>query len=335
MLKAVLLGYSLAGFALSPATAYLGKGNQLMQAERYDEAAAQFSQALSYDKTLQEARKNLAICDFEIRDYKDARALFESLAAGRDHVLAAYYLARLDIRDDHLDSAIKRLQNNSFVDAKYFLGIAYFKRGLYQEAIQSLRTYIEQNPRDFRAHQWLARSLQKSGLAEEANREFQRTRELHEYYTDGSVAIGRCRSLLSDGKTDQAWAACKPMLQTDDVDKIAAIGMLFGQINDQPHALQAWQAAIALDPGSPEINYNLALAYFQVRNIQDSLKYARKAFELWPAFPEANVLYGTILYMTGPDAEAGRVLRHALALRPDDANVSRLLAELQARSKAR
>jgi tetratricopeptide (TPR) repeat protein len=328
----------------SSAMAYLGKGNELMQAERYDEAAAQFKQALQRDQTLDEARKNLAICEFELREYQQARDLFQTMLATVERPVASYYLARLDLLNGNPDSAIVRLRSLSSSDAitersiadwRYFLGVAYFKKGQFTDAIACFKLQLKTNPRDFRAHQWLARALIKAGQPAEASQEFARARELHEYYTQGSVAIAGCRSLLNAGKKDEAWAACRPMLETDDVDKVAAIGMLFGEVGDQTHSFIAWQKAAALDPDSPELNYDLALASFQLKDMVRAKQYAQIACNLWPQFPEANVLYGTILYMLADDTEAVRILRRAEALRPEDLNVRRLLAELQGRTQRR
>jgi tetratricopeptide (TPR) repeat protein len=134
-------------------------------------------------------------------------------------------------------------------------------------------------------------------------------------------------------KTLEAWASCKPLLDTDDVDKVTAVAMLFAKMGDQVHAMTAWERAVKLDPDSPEANYNLAFASFQRKDIGRAKHYAQIAFQLWPQFPEASILYGTILYMIADDLEAVKVLTRAHELRPDDANVSRLLADLQARSK--
>ncbi len=313
--------------------ANVGKGNQLMQAERYDEAAQQFRTALAQDRKLEEAHRNLAICDFQIRHYEESAKLFRDMLPGKDHVIATYYLGRIDLAAGKFDSAIARLaslksRTPDLVDAQYFLGVAYSKRASYSQAVQTLHTYIAINPRDFRAHEWLARCLLKLHKPEAAKEEFRRTRELHEYYTTGSTLLEECRSLLSAGKSAQAWDKCGATSNTDDVDKLTAIGMLFGQMNDQPHALQAWQVAQQLDADSPELNYNLAFAYYQGRDIQHSRQYAARAYELWPDFPEASILYGTILFMTGPEAEARRVLTHAHDLRPDDTNVVQLLQAL-------
>lgn len=315
-----------------------------MQAERYDEAATQFKQALDRDKTLDEARKNLAICEFELREYQEARTHFRMLLATADRHIASYYLGRLDLLSGNLDSAVARLRSSSdgdemaqrsIADWRYFLGVAYFKKDQLENAIQCFRLQIETNPRDFRAHQWLARGLIKVGRPVEASQEFTRAKELHEYYTQGSVAIAGCRSLSITGKKDEAWAVCRPMLETDDVDKVAAIGMLFGEMGDQAHSFVAWQKAVALDPDSPELNYNLAFASFQLKDMARAKQYAQTACNLWPQFPEANVLYGIILYMLADDREAVRVLNRAQALRPEDQNVRRLLADLQSRPQPR
>lgn len=332
-------GLSLFSWADSPAAlAHLGKGNGLMQAERYEEAAVQFEQALASDGRSGEARKNLSICYFELRNYGKARKLFETLLSSEDRPVAIYYLARLDLIDGELDSAVAQFRslNDTYAareriiaDWRYYLGVTYFKKEQFENAITSLKLQVKTNPRDFRARQWLARSFMRTGHTAEASNEFARARELHQYYSQGSIALGGCRTLIAAGQSDDAWAACKPLLETDDVDKVAAVGMLFGESGDELHASAAWQKAVELDPGSPELNYNFALASFQLKRIQTARHFAQIACELWPQFPEANILYGTILYMVADDAEAKRVLGHAQELTPGDANVRRLLADLQ------
>ena len=104
---------------------------------------------------------------------------------------------------------------------------------------------------------------------------------------------------------------CRPLTETDDVDKIVAIGMLFGEAEQYQPALEAWQKAVALDPDSSEVQYNLALTGFHLKNILLARKHAALAVRQRPDFVEANVLYGTILYMGAEDREALAVLTHA------------------------
>lgn len=322
--------------ASQTAMAHLGKGTELMRSERYQEAAKEFEYALEQDPKLDEARLNLAICDFELRDYAAARRLFSALASSKPAVpKATYYLGRIDLLEDKVDSAIARFRSlergPEVQDEKYFLAVALFRKHQYAESADLLKQWIGENPRDFRAHQRLARVLLKLGRQQEAAQEFQRTKELQAYYMEGSNALRACQGLLAAGKNDEAWQQCQSMAETDDVDKLAALGVAFGAKGDAKHAQTIWQKAVRLDPDSPEINYNLAFACFQLRDMAQASSYASKAVRLWPDFPEANVLYGTVLYMLADDARAKQVLGHAQELRPDDEMVRRLLTELRSR----
>lgn len=307
-----------------------------MRSERYQEAGKQFEYALNADADLDQARLNLAICDFELRDYTAARRLFSGLINVHDEApTATYYLGRIDLLEDHVNSAIARFRSleraGEVRDEKYYLAIALFRKEQYAESADLLSQWIAEDPRDFRAHQRLARVLLKLGRQQEAGREFSRTKELYAYYMEGSRALAECQSLLAAGKSGEAWQQCGDMAETDDVDKLAALGIAFGEKEDAKYARNIWEKAARLDPDSPEINYNLALACFHLRDMRQARASVINAIRLWPDFPEANVLYGTILYMLADDALAKQVLQHAKELRPDDEMVRRLLTELGAR----
>jgi tetratricopeptide (TPR) repeat protein len=335
MLLLVLLLWSAAGAAAgstAAARAHLGSGNQLMQAERYAEAVEQFQQALQEDHTLAQARDQLAVCRFELRDYTQARSLFEQMLTVKNSAgLATYYLGRIDLIEHDLDSSIRRFRslprNNPVRDELYYLGSAYYKQEKYQQSLEALKQGAAQNPRDARVHQLLARVYQKLGQNARAESEFTETRRLHDYYLEGSVAIGRCRALLSQDQLEAAWEQCRPLTETDDVDKIVAIGMLFGEAEKYPQALVAWEKAAALDPDSSEIQHNLALTCFHLNDVFRARQHAAEAVRLRPDFVEANILYGTILYMGAEDQLAIPVLTHANELKPGDPSVRRLLGE--------
>ncbi len=132
---------------------------------------------------------------------------------------------------------------------------------------------------------------------------------------------------MSQGQADRAWELCAPLTDTDDVDKIVAIGMLFGEAEKYPQARAAWEKAVVLDPDSSEIQYNLALTYFHLKDMPRAREHAAEAVRRRPDFVEANILYGTVLYMGAEDREAMAVLTRAHELKPDDPVVCRLLAE--------
>jgi len=103
--------------------------------------------------------------------------------------------------------------------------------------------------------------------------------------------------------------------------------MLFGEAEKYKQALPVWEKAEALDPESSEIQYNLALTCFHLKDVLRSRRHAAEAVRLRPEFVEANILYGTILYMGAEDTEALKSLTRAHELKPDDPTVRRLLAE--------
>ncbi|HLN01337.1 MAG TPA: tetratricopeptide repeat protein [Bryobacteraceae bacterium] len=332
LLLLVLLAAQSPNANSSQAREHLASGNQLLQAEGFADAAEEFRQALEGDATLTEARDRLAICYFELRDYDRARPLFDQLSSNRGAAgIAAYYLGRMDLAEGNLQSAIRRLRSiphdHPVHDEWYYLASAYYKEARYQECVQILRQAMPQNSRDARIHQLLARAFLKTGRNGEAEREFAETRRLHDYYQDVSTAIGRCRAQLVLQNVAEGWKLCRPLLDTDDVDKVVAIGMLFGKFEDYAHAREAWEKAVALDADSSEVQYNLGLTCFHLKDLRHARDYAAAAVKLRPDFAEANVLYGTILYMGGEDNLALSVLAHAHELKPADKNVDRLLAE--------
>jgi tetratricopeptide (TPR) repeat protein len=332
----ILLLSTAAWCASEPATAHFGKGAQLMRLERYEDAAQQFEETLKEDPSFSSAKQSLAICRFQLRSYDTARLLFsQQKSIPKFRREAVYYLGRLDLMEGDLTSAIRRFRSVQAQprvhDVPHYLGVAYFKNKQYAEAVQAFQQWITESPRDFRSYEWLGRSLFKLDQKDEAKKQFEEAKRLHEYYAEGSTEIGGCRSLLNMGKRDEAWDQCQEVLQSDDVDKLVAVGMLFGEAGDARHAGEAWAKAVALDPESPEIQYNLALASFHSRDMAASREHAAQAIELWPDFPEAHVLFGTVLYMLADDARAKAVLTRAHALLPDDPTVNRLLAELSQR----
>jgi tetratricopeptide (TPR) repeat protein len=316
------------------ALAHLGAGLRLFDMQRYSEASREFELALAADPNLLDARYHLAVSYFNERRYPDSRQQFERLlTTGHRKDWASYYLGRIDLLDGELDLAIQRFESlkstEPLQDEWYYLGSAYMKKGEPGKAIPPLRRQVEFNPRDFRAHSLLARAYVKMGYSQEAEREFQESERLHDYYLQGKQELLECHEQLAAGHAEQAWAHCGSALQADDIDKLVAAGMLFGQFASYDHALQLFEKALALDPESPEVNYNLGFTHFQKKDYPRARKFLEVAVQLRPNFFEAPALKGSVLYLLGDNATALDALRRAHRLRPDDVAVTKLLAQLE------
>ena len=316
------------------ALAHFGEGLKLFDLQRYSEASKEFQLALQIKPKLYEARYHLAEAYFHRRQFAQAREEFKKLeTAGFKKDWVGYYLGRMDLAEGNIDSAIARFEslNNSapLQDELYYLGAAYLRKGQPAKAIELLARQVSLNPRDFRAHDHLGRSYVKLGNSQEAEREFAESRRLRAYYSEGKKGLADCHSLLRQGQTDEAWKVCGAGLETDDIDKLVALGMLFGEFNSLEHALQLFDKARILDPESPEINYDLGLTHFRRKDYVNARRYLQVAVQSRPDFFESLALYGTVLFLLREDSTALEALRHAHQLRPDDAAVSRLINELQ------
>ena len=333
-IRALFLVVVLASYAAAEtALAYLGSGLKLFDLERYAEAAADFEHALQLDPKLHQARYHLAISYFNLRRYPEARQEFEKLQlSGYEKRLTTYYLARLDLLDGQIRAAIRRLESargaQPLNDESYYLASAYFKEGENQKAILNLKRYIVFNPRDFRAHNLLARIYTKTGQSTDAEREFLAAERLHQYYLEGKKDLAQCRAELSTGAVDQAWQLCGPILDTDDVDKLVAAGSLFGEFKAYDYALRLFQKALALDAEAPEVNYDLGYTYFQEKDYRRAREFLAAALRSRADFFEALALEGSVLYLLRDDSAALPLLQKAHRLRPDDAAVSEILSRL-------
>ena len=334
-MQALLLVFLLGSYAFAEdATAYLGSGLKLFDLERYGEAVPEFERALQLDPKLDEARYQLAVSYFNLHRYPEAGQQFERLrTSGYKPRWVSYYLGRLELVAGRTDKAIRQLESlrgaQPLYDESYYLASAYFKQGQNEKTILNLKQYIAFNPRDFRAHNLLARVYMKSGKNAEAEREFQESEQLHRYYLEGKRDLMDCRADLSTGEIENAWQRCGPVLETDDIDKLVAVGSLFGEFKAYDYALRLLQRALALDPEAPEVNYDLGYTYFQKKEYQRAREFLAAALRLRPDFFEALALQGSVLYLLRDDNAALEALRRAHRLRPDDAAVEGLVAKLE------
>src|ERR1700728_1102631 len=92
------------------ATAHIGKGYELVQDERFAEAAEEFRAALALDLVCRHLREKLDICIFALGEREASRKEFERLCVVTRHdPKVEYYLARIDLLGGNHVAAIRRL----------------------------------------------------------------------------------------------------------------------------------------------------------------------------------------------------------------------------------
>ncbi len=312
------------------AESHLGKGYEAEKDDRYQVAAKEFQAALALNPGLVRARYQVAVCWFALGRIQEARQEFEHLQkeTGGDSSVV-YQLARLDLREGDVESAVKRLaglvNDPPFPDTAYYLGTAYLHKGEFGAAEKWLEVAALADPRDYRVPERLARTYLREGRKTEAEKQFALSSQLRQGYDQASRQAVACSQLLETRPLEEAKAACEQLFDPNDPDRLTTLGLLYGQHDRYEEAVKPLEEASRLDPDSFEINHDLGLSYFRLRRYREARKPLEKAVALRPDFFGSNALLGATLYTLGEDEAAYKVLGHAHALDPEDRDAGDLL----------
>jgi tetratricopeptide (TPR) repeat protein len=317
--------------ATATAETHVGRGYEALKNDRYDEAATEFRTALKLDSSLvQRARFPLAVALFEMHKPEEARREFQEVRREvGDHPNILYYLGRLDLDGGDLRGAIRNLTSAAakppFPDTAYYLGFAYFKQGDQASAEKWLKQAATANPRDSRVQYQLGFVYRKLGREDEAKRALERSKELRERDDSESQLRRECSEKLEKGPREEAHVVCDRLYDPDNADRLTSLGTLYGQHGDAESALKPFRRAAELAPHSPQMQYNLAMAYYQLHRFQDAKSPLVGALKRWPDLFPLNALYGAVLLESGETLEGYAALHHAHELNPQDGGTSDLL----------
>ena len=313
------------------AESHVGKGYEALKQDRYEVAVSEFRAALALDPSLVlRARFPLAVAFFEEHKSADARREFEAVRQETgDHPNISYYLGRLDIEDRDYAGAIKKLNQaiakRPFPDTSYYLGFAYFKQGNLADAEKWLKEAEQLNPRDSRVPYQLGLVYRKEGREEDAKKSLVLSEDLHRQDDSEAQLRSECGKKLDTGPRDEAQAICQKLYHADDAERLTALGMIYGQHGDLEAALKPFIRAAELTPQSPQVQYNLALTYFQLGRFQDARAPLETVLKRWPDLFQLNALYGAVLIKLGEDILAYEPLQRAHQLHPQDPSTGDLL----------
>jgi Flp pilus assembly protein TadD len=311
--------------------AHLGRAYDALRDDRYEVAAAEFRAALKLDPKLTlRARFPLAVALFEMKKPDEARREFEAVRreAG-DHPNISYYLGRLDLDELHYESAIRNLNQAiaqpPFPDTAYYLGFAYFKQGDLTAAEKWLKEAAQLNPHDARVQYQLGVVYRKQGREQEAKQALELSGEQRQRDSSQSQLRLECAQKLDQGPREEAHAVCEQLYDPDDAEKLTELGTIYGQHGDVQAALKPLRRAAELAPQSPQMQYNLALAYYQLNQFEEARTPLSNAVTRWPDIFQLAALYGAVLSKLGEDLPAYQALQHAHALNAQDSASADLL----------
>jgi len=321
----------IAATAQESAETHLGRGYQALKQERYDEAVTEFRAALKMDPALvMRARFPLAVALFESKQTAEARKEFEVVRreAGSSPAVA-YYLGRLDLLDENFASAIRNLSEAAarppFPDTAYHLGFAYLKQGDLPNAEKWLKLAEQATPEDSAVPYQLAMVYRKEGREADAREAFARSAAIRRTDADEALLRHECAQKLEEGPRDEAHTVCGRLYDANNALKLTALGTIYGQHGDLEAALPPFERAAELEPQSPQMQYNLAFTYYELKRYAEAREHLGRAVERWPDIFQLNSLYGAVLLRLGEVRGAWPVLQHAHELDPSDTRTADLL----------
>jgi tetratricopeptide (TPR) repeat protein len=173
-----------------------------------------------------------------------------------------------------IDAADPGAQNN--------LGVLYFRRGLFDEAIAAFSRALALDERMRVARRNLEIAYTQAGAGEN------RTQHLAQRLADAPDDIG---ALVESGIADKS---------AGNLDQ----------------AEQKFRRAMEIDHDSSVLHFFLAEIYYNRGNGEEALRFLRRSIDLNPANPDAHFLAGFILGDLGRLDEAREANRRAIALNP-------------------
>jgi Flp pilus assembly protein TadD len=313
---------------------HLSEGYEALKSDRYDTAVTEFRAALAADPGVSlRARFPLAVALFELHKSKEARHELQLVRREvGDHPNVFYYLGRLDLNDRQYVSAIQNLTRAvakpPFPDTAYYLGYAYFKQGDLAAAEKWLTEASRVTPRDARVPYQLGLVYRKKGREQEAAKALTLSEELRQRDSNDSRLRMECRQKLDQGLREEARTVCEQLYDPNNADKLTELGTIYGQHGNLEAALKPLRRAAELAPHSPQMQYNLALTYYQLNQFEQARGPLADSLKRWPDLFQLNALYGAVLAKLGEDLQAYQALHHAHELNPQDPETANLLYAL-------
>ena len=316
--------------AKDDAEAHVGKGYELIQEDRFEQAAAEFNLALAINPGLVRARYQLAVCLFALGRREESETQFERLRhETSEDANILYYLARLRLLALDDDAAIqtfrKIIDAPPFPDTAFYLGCAYLGKGETASAIATLESAQTSAPRDFRIPYRLARAYRQAGRFKEAEKAYQQSTQLREHYNRAAQELVACGDALKNRPIAEARTICQRMADPNDPDKLTSLGIVYGEHGAYDEAIGPLTRAAELDPDSFEIFHNLGVSYFRLRQYGQARPALERAVAMRPDFFGSNALLGAVYFTLKNDDLAYPVLLHAHELEPEDRESAGLL----------
>ncbi len=286
--------------------AYINLGTVYGRQEHFDKAVKSYRQALKFDPGNLEALLSLGI------------ALVAKLQPNEAIGVLKNYIAR----------------QPSKYQGYYWLGRAYKYLTQYQEAADALEKASLLNTDDYEVRYNLGVVLIHLGRLREGARQLEEAKKLNPQGADVRYQLADVRRRLNDPKEANEELKAFQALKLRDQQKVRAVkyhneGNELLAAGKFAQAAEQFRQALALDPDSPRLHYNLSLALKDLGDREGQKRELETAIQLDPNLAPAHYWLGQFYRVQGDLSRAEQALKTAVAIDPQLVEAQDSLSSLQ------
>ncbi|MGH7677447.1 MAG: tetratricopeptide repeat protein, partial [Gemmatimonadaceae bacterium] len=224
-----------------------------------------------------------------------------SLVSGRDREVLRSFARRIDPSD-------AGAHNN--------LGVLYYNKGLYEEAVGAFMRALELDSRMQVAQRNLEIAYLNSGAADQRIAQLREHLRTNPSDRDARWEVGRTSALL--GRHGDAIQEFTELLRYHPGDLSAVIQLALSEkeVGDIEVAQKWFERALAVDPNSSLVHFYIGEIAYNRGMLQDALQMLKRAIELNSENHEAWYLLGFVLGDAGLQDDARTATQRAFKLNP-------------------
>jgi tetratricopeptide (TPR) repeat protein len=194
------------------------------------------------------------------------------------------------------------------------LGLAYYKMGRTDEAIEEFKKAIGMNPDYAKAHNNLGLAYTDKSLIDEAIEEYKFALRLKPDLPEAHNNLGI--AYLDLGRTDEGIEEYKEALRLNPYYVVSHnnLGLAYYDLGRMDGAIEEYKKAISLNPDYALAHNNLGLAYYDLGRMDGAIEEYKKAISLNPDYALAHNNLGLAYYDLGRMDEAIEEYKKAISL---------------------
>jgi tetratricopeptide (TPR) repeat protein len=328
------------------ARSYVYLGISYRHLGRFDEAKQYFQDGLKLDPHNSACLFNLGSIAERQGDDAQAEAMFQqALRSNPDFAAALLELANLRIGSKRYAEAAELLRK--YVEVSHTPATGYYKLAMVERSLHQ----TEAADRDLKVFQTLSKDAptgpypyehlfdyldNRSKLAPQAQNQFDITQlhdEISKHPDQPEDLYLLAEAYLKSGKTTEATDTIAQLdkLSAGDYRTQNGVGVLLARYHLYDDAIQHFRVALQANPGSDEVIFNIADAYFRKGKYAEALDAAGQVSEQGRKDDPYLALLGDIYAHLGDAARAEEIYRDAITRNPDNDQDYLALALLQLR----